>query len=487
MTGPTRAWKAGEGRAARIRAVLRSRNLTLHQVSLQSARLYGPNSPARVPHTLYHSLTDSLAFGPTLAQICSLSRITSYCLEDWLSVLGIDLRKIASLQAMLPLRRTRLMDTAFASVDPPLFARIGCEDSFAYPELLPGSIVRLVPSRRNLEVSSLPERPPLLLIEHERGFWCGRFHVTSREIIHATSRELPYAQTALRCPDEARIVGTVDMEIRWIHRFENPRAPEEFAIWREPKQLTHSLENLGSLLRRARSKAGLTLREASELSQRASVYLGDERYSIGQSTLSEYEAGSTLPRHLEKAVAICLIYGLQFSEFVAASGTAADDLGQKPMPESLVLASRLPAASLPRVDAKANPGPVDFSMPSEIPWFLAFALPELSGIPHPSLRDFFRLTGDQPFLPAHTGGSVFALADRRKKSPARISGLRSWQQPAWILMLRSGEYLCACCSVDRGTLVLYPESDATRSCERLRLGRDAEVIGQVIAVARRIS
>src|SRR5579864_4157334 len=110
MTGTARAWMAGESRAARIRAVLASRNLTLHQVSLSTARLYGSNTPSRIPHTLYHSLTNSLPFGPSLAQMCALSRITGYRLEDWLSVLGIDLTKVAALQPMLPFRRTRLID-----------------------------------------------------------------------------------------------------------------------------------------------------------------------------------------------------------------------------------------------------------------------------------------------------------------------------------------------------------------------------------------
>jgi hypothetical protein len=54
-------------------------------------------------------------------------------------------------------------------------------------------------------------------------------------------------------------------------------------------------------------------------------------------------------------------------------------------------------------------------------------------------------------------------------------------------MLRSGEYLCGCCSLDGKTLVLHPESEATRGPELLRLGQDAEVIGQIVALARHLA
>jgi len=191
MAGTIRERNAGQKTAARIRSILASRGLTLHQVSAQSERLYGSESPSCIPHTLYHSLATSPSFGPSLPQTCALSRISGYRLEDWLAALGIDPDRIAGLQASLPLRRTRIIDPAFHRedvvmggpeqltgdhhsegvvplgqlfrwVNPPrlllptsapeerrcLFARIGPEDAFAFPELLPGSIVRVNPQAR---------------------------------------------------------------------------------------------------------------------------------------------------------------------------------------------------------------------------------------------------------------------------------------------------------------------------------------------------
>ena len=122
----------------------------------------------------------------------------------------------------------------------------------------------------------------------------------------------------------------------------------------------------------------------------------------------------------------------------------------------------------------------------EIPWFLGGPLAELSGISQPSLRDFFWLAGDHPYLPAHTEGSAAALVDRRKKRPVRLTSLPGWLQPAYVLLLRNGELCCACCSLDDLTLFLCPGPTSGIAPQFLRLGHDAEVVGQIVALARRI-
>jgi hypothetical protein len=518
--------------AARIHAVLASRGVTLHQISVASRRMYGSNSPSRIPHTLYHSLRHSANLSPSLAQICALSRITDYRIHDWLTVLGIDLGRIAGLQVTLPAKRTRLIDPSFreinlltSSLQAPqgnvrtqrvlpfgqmlgssnrgsewrselvpsdhhsLFAKIGREDAYAFPELLPGSIVRLTPASAVADLAGR-DRPPLLLIENERGLWCGRFRVSESGTIIASSPKLAYAPIAFRSPQEAKILGVVDMEIRWIHRFESPVVPKEFAAWRKPLELTPTTLHLGTLLRRARARAGLTLREASQLAQRISSDLSDEQYAIAQSTLSDCEASDTPPRHLEKVITLFLIYGLRLDDMVAASGTAFDQLGRDPIPANLI-----PEPSESRqwtTEGRSREVPVSDAsslLSSDLGialWLLDGSLAEASGISRSSLRDLFWLGGDQPFLPAGSGGALLALVDRRKKKPTRVPGRSTWQQPAWVLLLRDGAYRCACCSLQGGNLVLYPESDRARAPEHLRFRRDVEVIGQVVGLARRV-
>lgn len=528
MAETTRESETGQKKAARVRAVLDFRSLSLHQVSAASARIYGSNSPSHIPHTLYHALARSADFGPSLAQTCALSRITGYRVEDWMAVLGIDLGRTAGIEAALPLKRTRLLEPLCdriasrtgvpaelpeprpsegvvplgqmvrwsndtdpeASEHRPLFARIGSEDAFAWPELQPGSIVRVVPELQPPLITPDRGDPPLRLIEHERGLWCGRFHISGDGTIHAAARELAYAQTALRTPREARIIGVVDMEFRWLHRFERPVVPGEFSRYWVPEPLDRTPAGPGSLVRQARKRAGLTLGMASRLSRDIAEHLGHMQYAIAQSTLSEYESQDAPPRHLEKVITLCLIYGIRLRDLAASAGTAHDELGRQSMPAHL-LPGRPPPDEhpeqrkpfLPRAGTKVSlPGEI-----GDVPWFLAGSFERMSGIPHPSLRDFYWLSENQPFLPAHTAGSVLALVDRRRKKPLRLPGLPAWQQPAWVLMLRRGEHRCACCSLENGNLVLYPESDATRSPEVLLRERDVEVVGQIVAIARHIA
>src|SRR5208337_3676355 len=148
--------------------------------------LYGRSSPYFVPHNLYYDLRGG-TFSPSIYQFVAFSRITGYRLSDWLRVFGADLENIARLQVSLPSSRTILLDSSLADPDawvpwlrnrvgnvpaPPiaplgqllershprrlryvsesnnrgfLYAKIGYQDALAFPDLLPGSIVRVNP------------------------------------------------------------------------------------------------------------------------------------------------------------------------------------------------------------------------------------------------------------------------------------------------------------------------------------------------------
>ena len=328
--------------------------------------------------------------------------------------------------------------------------------------------------------------PRLLLIEENRGLWCGRFHVSGNGILHAAASEMSYAPIAFRSPQEARILGCVDMEIRWMHRFEKPIVPRDFAQYQTPQPLESEASSFGVFIRQARARAGLTLHEASQFSHKVAQALDDGRYAMAPSTLADYETQSTPPRHLEKALTLCLIYAVPLIDFAKAAGAPPEQLGRQFIPRALLLPEGIPAppGDQPEVAESSSSLLLQFG---SVPWFLGSSLAQVSGIPRPSLRDFFWLTGEHPFLPAYTVDSMLALVDRSKKSPLlRAPNLPAWLQPAYVLLLRDGQYRCACCSLDEENLFLYPRSESGRLPERLRLGRDAEVVGQIVGLARRI-
>lgn len=124
----------------------------------------------------------------------------------------------------------------------------------------------------------------------------------------------------------------------------------------------------------------------------------------------------------------------------------------------------------------------------ELPLFLLGSLPVLSGLPKVSLHDIFSLDVDRgsTLVPIHLNGAFLAIVNRRKKAPMHWKSKPLWQQPLYLLLRRDGTYLCAVCSLENGTLILHSYLHGYHRSERLRNRRDAEVIGQVVALARKL-
>jgi hypothetical protein len=202
-------------RPARVRSILASKGLTLSQASQLSGRLYGRSSSYFLPHNLYYDLRIA-TFAPSVYQIMTLSRITGYRFEDWLHAFGFDIEDITRLQVQLPSNCTILLDPAledrnswvpwfrskagnypvpptaplsqWLDLSPPrqlhsfsdvnrksfLYAKIGQHDAFAFPDLLPGSILRVNP-RSTENHFPLPQgtvSKHIFLIEQGTGLYC---------------------------------------------------------------------------------------------------------------------------------------------------------------------------------------------------------------------------------------------------------------------------------------------------------------------------
>src|SRR5262249_5944018 len=95
-----------------------------------------------------------------------------------------------------------------------LYAKFGFEDALAFPDLLPGSIVRGTP---RFDSGPPPNRIPsnrIYLVEHKNGLCCCRLLMAAKNRIVTVSRHLPHAQIEFQLRWEARILGAVDLEIR---------------------------------------------------------------------------------------------------------------------------------------------------------------------------------------------------------------------------------------------------------------------------------
>ncbi len=516
----------------RVKAILASRGLTLHQASQTAETLYGRSSPFFLPHNLYYDL-GLRTFTPSLHQLFALSRITNYTLGDWLRVFGFDIGDLTRLQVVLPTHRTVLLD---AALDDPgswlawfrskpgitplpeiaplgrlvdyssprriaslsdisnrsfIYAKLGQQDTFGFPDLLPGSIVRVNPSltRERLMDGKISEQ--FFLIEHAKGFCCCRLQAVGGNRIIPVSVQLPFAQIELRLPDEATILGVVDLEIRTLLRPVQAEVPQDLARHWKAEALHPPEMKLGRLLRNARIKMALSFREASAMSRQIANLLGDQRYFTAPGSLSDYETLDAPPRHVHKVVTLCAVYGLAFSAFLKSAGLHAEESGTDPVPDRLMFRS-MPAKSSSGEHPEqplGNESLKELLQPwsDGIPLFLRRAFSVLSGLTNLSLHDVFWIGGNHRPLHPNLAGGLVAIVNRRKKSPVHSRFKPLWQQPIYVILKRDGTYLCACCSLENGTLVIHSYSHGYHRSERLRNFREAEVIGQVVTLARKLS
>jgi transcriptional regulator with XRE-family HTH domain len=516
--------------AERIRSILAAKRLTLHQASERSVTLFGRSSPYYLPHNLYYDLAHG-GFSPSLFQLFSFSKISGYRLRDWLLLFGFDVSSVPPLQIALPSRRTALLDSSledpnarfpwFRSLgsgtlpnavtplskllqwtEPQharslpgvndenlLYAKIGREDAMAFPELLPASIVRVNPGTTREALQGLKRHGfgPLFLIQHGKGFSCCHIRLAGNERIATISSQLPYAQVEFRFPEEAKILGVVDLEIRRMFDPQMPSIPKALAKRWKPKALAPEPGRLGQVLRRARLDMGLSFRAAAALSRQVADTLGDARYFTASGSLSDYETLDTPPRHVHKIFTFCAVYSLPLNAVFQAVGLSTEDAGQEPIPD--LLTTRTAAAP------DAAPAGVIENAPSgfmrglqdqlgAVPLFLRRSVANICGIRRVSLKDIFWIGGTVPVHPYLAGG-VLAVVDRQRKKPNDCGSKSLWQQPLYVVMKRDSSYVCGCCSRENGNLVLHTYAGGLHKQEQFR-DRDAEVVGKIVLVARKL-
>ena len=515
--------------AEKVQAILEKRKLTLYQVSQQSAKLYGRSSPFFVPHNLYYDLRAG-SFRPSIQQIATLSRISGYRTADWLRLFGYNLEDITRLQVLLPTKRTVVLDTSlidpnewislfdnrpnevsipsitplakFLKVSPAqrigslqgpglrrfVYAKVGREDALAFPDLVPGSIVRVNPDIVNDTGegrAAISDR--IFLVEHGKGFCCCRIRTLENGAIVPFDNGFHHAQVELHRPQEAKLWGVVDFEFRPLLHREKPVVPKDLAQRWRPQPLPSNAP-LGQLLKTTRKRRNLSVREVARLSIDIAELLDDDRYTISPSSLSDYELHNPAPRDFHKIITLCSIYGLQFESVMRRIGIDLSDAGAEAIPDRY-----LPRTGPDSVIKDADAGILASGFfeklreeCQEIPFFLRHSFGYFGSSAHVSLDDFFWVGGDDNPLHPYLAKALLVMVNRRCKKPVHFLSKPIWQQPIYVVLKRDGTHLAACCGIEGGALVVHPYTQDFHRDEQYRLHQDAEVVGQIVAIARRI-
>lgn len=525
--------------AEQVRQILASKGLTLYRVSQLSREIFGRFSPFCVPRNLYRRMEDP-SLPPDIHQLFALSRITNYQLCDWLAVFGFDLDWIPRLGLMISRKRTILLDPSIYNANawipwfaprapagplPPvaplgqilspaeprrashlsrlsrkrfLYAKIGQEDANALSQFAPGSIVRVDPRHleETLALDTKQKEAPHFLVEHGRGWTCSQLMRLEKDlvILNPAQRNRCWP-TELRLGEEARILGVVDAEIRplILDSHHPPLCHSTPELPRNSPRMELS-SGLGALLCRARVRSGLTFREASATSRFIADVLRNEHFFAAASTLSDCETLSAPPRRIEKAVSLCAIYGIGFWEFLCAGGIPLEEAGREPIPDELVLRQVESKSGAPGLTSE-RPSPSDgegflgslVEEWEEIPLFLRHCLADLSRIRNFSLSDVFWVGAVEKPLHPWLANASFVTVNRRIKRPALLSASKSRGPRLYVILKRDGGLFCGCCALDGNDLIVPRWPGGRASEERLRNGVDAEIIGEITAIVRRLA
>jgi len=506
-----------------IRSILSSRGLTLAEVERRSGQVFRDDRRFHIPPNLYHVL-EAKRFSPSIHQIFALSRVSNYRMADWLAVFGLPLTDIPRLQAVLPARLTTLIDGSLfeeleplfeqinpgefpsslrplsewvrlgqpqrrfdreASAQSSLYAKIGSHDAFAFPDLLPGSILRVAKLSR-LPLHGIPtgRSGAFFLIEHANGLTCSRLHVVARNRVVLCPAYLPFAQVELELGKQARVLGAADFELRPTRCSLTARVPPNLYRFWTPQPLQEAATGLPleRLLARARRRAGLTFREASAKSALVARALGHKDYFCAVGALSDYESQAGAPRHAQKMFSLCALYSLNPWEFMAAAGLRLSEAGKDAMPQEL---QERVTPEPSRYDGRPfssseNPARAEF------PYLFGRAAAELFRMNHLSIRDLFSIgKSDRHFHP-YLADAALLVVDRRKKQIITLPQAPLSAQPLYVLVRRNGQFVCTSCVAEDKGLVLRPFSNGVDRPLRLEIPTEIEIVGRVVGILRKV-
>jgi hypothetical protein len=224
------------------------------------------------------------------------------------------------------------------------------------------------------------------------------------------------------------------------------------------------------------------------MSRMVAELLNDEHYVCSSSSLSDYELRGTPPRNFHKIITLCSTYGLQFESLMKGMGIDIAQSGAAAMPDRYVV-RREPTVRARRGDENSlTAGFLEDLLKiceNEVPFFLRNLSGYFSGATHHSIDDFFWIGGDrEPLHPCLAHGLV-AMVNRRRKTPFHFASKPVWEQPIYMILTRDGRYRAACCGIENENLVVHPYGTHFHPSDEYRLHREAEIVGQIVAVARR--
>jgi transcriptional regulator with XRE-family HTH domain len=248
----------------------------------------------------------------------------------------------------------------------------------------------------------------------------------------------------------------------------------------------------GEQLKDLRSRLGITTRDVTEKSQRIAEAEGNEEFYISNAWLTQIENTQATPS-IYKLYSISTIYHIKFSNLLLLFGVDLSKIGshQVSMP--------LENTHLTNVEVEDGNQTVTFPVRFD-PSFslektnLLSRMVEIWGevpitlIQHLDVRrsqyGYIGLN-DLTLYPLLRPGS-FVQINQKVRKVHSTKWRTEFDRPIYFIELREG-YACSWCELHGNQLFLVPHPLSPCSIRQYSFGADAEIVGQVTAVAMRIA
>jgi len=246
----------------------------------------------------------------------------------------------------------------------------------------------------------------------------------------------------------------------------------------------------GRTLRRVREQLKLRYREVEECSQLIAKRHASSEFAVGLSRLADIENRGTVPS-IYRLYSLSTIYGLNFQEVMRWYGVNFDlfpqDLAALKIPSSRPVNHQPAASAYAQVPSTAD-GVIDIKKTS----FLSRHIKSWGKLPLALVKTLnpesqrYALIGleDWSMYPLIAPGS-FVQIDETKRRVSNSGWADDHTRPIYFIEHRHG-FRCGWCSERKGMLIVQTHSSSQVPAEVFEFPGEAEVIGQVVAVAMRL-
>jgi transcriptional regulator with XRE-family HTH domain len=245
------------------------------------------------------------------------------------------------------------------------------------------------------------------------------------------------------------------------------------------------VENPGQLLRNARERLGLTLRDVEEATSLIAARHWNQEFAVSLSRLSDLETKSIVPS-IYRVYSLASIYRLDLREVLSWYGIEVNgktaDISQPDAYSNQQLLSSKNSLHL-KPDIIFDVGKTRNFGRLIQKWGL-LPLAYLERFQDPKYTIAYLGEDDLTMYPILLPGS-FLQIDESMNEVSLGLWRSEYQRPIYFVEKRDG-FVCCWCSVDGDRITLQPHPLSRAPVRILRYPQEAEVVGQVVGIAMRL-